>query len=156
MGAYATTPAQNITAFRGIANGNLSIFNNSLAGVEAGSGRGNVINFHGQSRSDSSSVTARVSNTSHPLSFSSTTVVPMPLFLFATNLNNSGTFGGFDGRIAFYSIGTSINLAQLDTRVSNLIASINLYLDIGLNPDNYDQDTINYIYNAYKAGGSLA
>jgi len=116
-----------------------------------------VTGFYGQSRSDSSSVTARVSSTSYPLSIPSTTVVPMPIFLFATNLDGGYPYQEFDGRIAFYSIGTKINnLAQLDTRVSNLIASINLYLDIGLNPDNYDQDTINYIYNAYKAGGSLA
>ena len=157
MGAYATTPAQNITAFRSQGSGVFSIYNNSSAGAFAGSGTDNVTGFHGQSRASSTSVTARVSNTSYPLSIPSTTVVPMPLFLFTTNLNNSGTYQKFDGRIAFYSIGTKINnLAQLDTRVSNLIASINLYLDIGLNPDNYDQDTINYIYNAYKAGGSLA
>lgn len=124
MGAYATTPAQNITAFRGIGSGNLAIYNNSLAGADAGSGRGNVTNFHGQSRSDSSSVTARVSNTSHSLSFPSTTVVPMPLFLFATNLNNSGKFGGFDGRIAFYSAGTALDLAKLDSHVSSYVTAI--------------------------------
>jgi hypothetical protein len=76
-------------------------------------------------------------------------------FVFGINLAGTASFKT-SATLAFYSIGTSINLAQLDTRISNLIASINLYLDIGLNPDNYDQDTINYIYNAYKAGGSLA
>jgi len=107
------------------------------------------------SRISQSEYTVRLNGANIPRISASTGVNALNAFIFCRNFNNF-PFTFSTDTLAFYSIGTSINLAQLDTRVSNLIASINLYLDIGLNPDNYDQDTINYSYNAYKAGGSLA
>jgi hypothetical protein len=107
------------------------------------------------SRSSNLEYTVRLNGANIPRISTSTGVNALNAYIFCRNFNGSPVTFSTD-TLAFYSIGTSINLAQLDTRVSNLIASINLYLDIGLNPDNYDQDTINYIYNAYKAGGSLA
>lgn len=116
----------------------------------------NETGFIGYSRASSATVDFEVFSSS-ATDWPHSSVTPLASNALVFGSNEPGGPGRFtDATIAFYSIGTSINLAQLDTRVSNLIASTNLYLDIGLNPDNYDQDTINYIYNAYKAGGSLA
>jgi hypothetical protein len=118
-------------------------------------GKQSAVGLLGVSRSGAANYIARIEGSDTTINAASIGASPDNLFVFARNVGGSPN-QTTDATIAFYSIGTSINLAQLDTRVSNLIASINLYLDIGLNPDNYDQDTINYIYNAYKAGGSLA
>lgn len=57
--------------------------------------------------------------------------------------------------IAFYSIGTSVDLEALDTAVDNLLAAMQFHFNTGLNPAGYDADTIRYINAGYEAGGSL-
>ena len=77
----------------------------------------------GMSRNASGSYTARVSGSSSSLTSPSTTPVSANLFLFA--LNNNGTASSFSSdRFAFYSIGESLDLALLDTRVTTLINAI--------------------------------
>ena len=76
-----------------------------------------VLHFIGGSRSSSSQFTARHSGTSVILNVSSTAPGASSVLLFAGSpiLINS------DARLAFYSIGESLNLALLDARVTALI-----------------------------------
>jgi hypothetical protein len=60
-----------------------------------------------------------------------------------------------DATIAFYSIGTSLSLEDLDTAVTNLINRLKFALLVGENPSGLDPDTIDYIVRGYEAGGSL-
>jgi hypothetical protein len=70
--------------------------------------------------------------------------------------NNSGTVDGFTtSTLAFYSIGTSLSLEDLDTAVSNLITRLKFALLVGENPSGLDPDTIDYIVRGYEAGGTL-
>ena len=77
----------------------------------------------GESRSASGSYTARVSGSSATISSTSTTPNNINLFVFCQN--NQGTAASFtNARLAFYSIGESLDLAKLDTRVSALITTL--------------------------------
>jgi len=75
------------------------------------------LGFFGTNRSDSATFISRNggSNASH----STTSVTPT-----AENIRVFGTAGYADGRLNFYSIGESLDLAALDTRVSALITAI--------------------------------
>lgn len=75
------------------------------------------------SRSSSGSFTARFGGTSTSISTASETTLAANLFVLARNTNGSPEFYG-DARLAFYSIGESLNLALLDARVTDLINAI--------------------------------
>jgi hypothetical protein len=98
--------------FRNRTSGEYSIVNNALAG------------FVGSSRSTSSSYIYRANGAS---STDLTPSIPVPgsrnHFVFARNNGTSAEFFATQS-IAFYSIGESLDLALLDTRVSNLITAI--------------------------------
>ena len=76
-----------------------------------------TVNFIGSSKTNSSGFTARLNNTSTFYSASATSPGTSNILLFAGSpgLINS------NARIAFYSIGESLDLALLDARVTDLI-----------------------------------
>lgn len=80
------------------------------------------LGFLGVSRASSSQYTARVEGASYAIVNTSNTTVGESIHVFQRN------FAGFsipiDARLAFYSIGESLDLAALDTRVSSLITAI--------------------------------
>jgi len=83
--------------------------------------------FSGASRSSSSSINYRLNTSNLQLitgNVSSTSAAPhnSTINLLSTTLNNNRYYSG--SRLAFYSIGESLDLAALDTRVSNLITAI--------------------------------
>ena len=73
-------------------------------------------------RANSSQITARAARLNFgPLSTASNTPPSVSVFIFAENSN--GSVGARTNvRLAFYSIGESLDLALLDNRVSTLIA----------------------------------
>jgi hypothetical protein len=76
----------------------------------------------GTNRADSFNFNVRVSQTNYPYSQASQSSSTDNHFIFARN-NGSGTAESYsNGRLAFYSIGESLDLALLDARVSALIA----------------------------------
>jgi hypothetical protein len=90
----------------------------SFVGVAAAA----VAGFFGVSRSSSSTSVTRGSGTSTSGSAVSSTPSSRDIWVFG---RNSGTTPAItDARIAFYSIGESLDLALLDTRVSTLITAI--------------------------------
>jgi hypothetical protein len=77
----------------------------------------------GGSRSSNSAFTTRSSSISNTVSATSSPVSNLPVCVFAINQDNSVVDYSLS-RLAFYSIGESLDLAALDTRVSNLITAI--------------------------------
>lgn len=79
--------------------------------------------FFGWSRDSSSSAICRVSSQNKDITANS--VAPPGLSWFVFCRNNSGVPNAFTiSRLSFYSIGESLDLALLDTRVSNLMTAI--------------------------------
>ena len=78
-----------------------------------------VTGFAGHSRATSSSYTIRASATNYSASVTSQTPYAANVFVFATN---PASFYS-DARLAFYSIGESLDLALLDARVTALITA---------------------------------
>jgi hypothetical protein len=80
--------------------------------------------FRGISRSSSASFIYRRANTNETANIASFAVTHQSLGMFARR-RNTGAYDNYsDARLAFYSIGESLDLAALDTRVSNLITAI--------------------------------
>jgi hypothetical protein len=108
------------------------------------------IGFIGGSRPSSSLVNARAASTNYTLERESSIPLNTSLLVFAGGAEYSSC------RLAFYSIGESLNLAQLDARVTTLVNHLAFAINTGLNPTNYDADTIAYVNAGYAAGGTLA
>ena len=99
-----------------LTNGNLFIRSRSSASVN----RTSVTGFLGISRSLSASYISRVSSTDTTHTQASATPVNATLGVFQDGSNPTGTTYN-DGAIAFYSIGESLTLSLLDSRVTTLI-----------------------------------
>ena len=81
----------------------------------------NVRTFQGMTRSSTSQFTARISGQSSTINQNSNnTAAKVNLFVFAQS-DNSTPANYSSARLAFYSIGESLDLALLDTRVTTLI-----------------------------------
>jgi len=133
-GVYVTE-APNLTTTRGfIGNApstgvnnfiNAVTFNNTL-GLNNRNAASNLPNqglttgYKGTTRSASNSWSVRTGNTNFNYTSASSTPNSSAFGVFA---RGTGTFA--DARMSFYSIGENLNLALLDTRVSNLMTAIN-------------------------------
>jgi hypothetical protein len=87
----------------------------------SGSASVGTATLFGLSRNNSSSYTARVSASNASISSTSTTANNINLFIFAQNNQNISAQSYSNARLAFYSIGESLNLALMDARVTDLI-----------------------------------
>ena len=83
----------------------------------------NPTGLHGTSRSASATFSSRVGSTTRSHSQTSETATTSSTYLFALAASVADTTPGTftAARLAFYSIGESLNLALLDTRVTTLI-----------------------------------
>jgi hypothetical protein len=81
----------------------------------------NTIGFYGHSRASSSSYSSRVLGvSSSPITVNAISATASDYGVFG-RLPAAGSLLGFSGRISFYSIGESLDLALLDARVTTLI-----------------------------------
>jgi hypothetical protein len=80
--------------------------------------------FVGTSRIGGSQYVARIGAASSTIASTSTAPVSTSLFVFGQSTEGVGPQSFTTSRLAFYSIGESLDLAALDTRVSNLITAI--------------------------------
>jgi hypothetical protein len=80
--------------------------------------------LYGNTRSSSSSIITRANSNNYPESLLSTTPLSSSILVFARG-NVSAPLTYSSGRLSFYSIGESLDLAALDSRVSTLMTSIN-------------------------------
>lgn len=83
----------------------------------------NVIKAVGVSRSTSSSITIRTDGVSTSVSIASAAAGSPKFFVLAAN-DGTGAVQHSPARLAFYSIGESLDLALLDSRVSTLYTAI--------------------------------
>jgi hypothetical protein len=79
--------------------------------------------FLGINRSTSGSYTWRANTATGSLSIASQTPYNGNVYIFGLN-NNGALSNPTNARLCFYSIGESLNLALLDTRVSNLMTAL--------------------------------
>lgn len=86
-------------------------------------GRNQSIGLVGASRSNAVNYTARSSSISDTITQAEQGSSAFSYYIFAFNRNNS-KIGSTDARLAFYSIGESLGLALLDSRVTTLINAI--------------------------------
>ena len=101
----------------------LSAYLSALFGANAVAGQGNTIGFKGASRSNSSEISIRTGlNTATASQNSSAETAALNITIFADNYANVVSDYS-NSRLAFYSIGESLDLALLDTRISTLITS---------------------------------
>jgi hypothetical protein len=82
--------------------------------------QGSATGFIGHSRAVAASFTSRLGGATQSNSLSSSSSTGANIFVFARN-NNGSLSLPTDARLAFYSIGESLDLALLDTRVTTLI-----------------------------------
>jgi len=101
---------------RSAVSGNLFLRNRCDTGTTIASGA--AIGFMGHSRNQSNQYVFRVTGSNTTVNIASQLPANGTLTLFARTLFYS------DARIAFYSIGESLDLALLDTRVSTLISDL--------------------------------
>jgi len=103
-------------------SGNMFTRVHSTTGITI-SGAGSTTGFVGSSRSSAGSFDFRINSSNTSGSHASNVHPAAPIAIFAGN--NSGTVSQFtDATLAFYSIGTSVDLEALDTAVSNLVTAI--------------------------------
>lgn len=107
-------------AFRNGANVNFRSRGGATAGVIS---QGATAGLIGHSRAAAATFTARAGGTSATVTTTSVAANNINMYVFGRN--NAGTLNlPTDARLAFYSIGESLDLALLDTRVSALITAI--------------------------------
>jgi hypothetical protein len=80
-----------------------------------------ALGFAGASRSASTATSARIGNTNFGSSNASVATTANSILVFARSTPTVTAQNYFSGRLAFYSIGESLNLALLDARVTDLI-----------------------------------
>jgi hypothetical protein len=116
-GSFGTTGTQITLAPAGSAFARL----NTFTSVDVGS-LFSGLGLCGVQRSSSSQFTARGSKNSVLYSAISGSPSELDLYIFARNL--VGNYAYTNARLAFYSIGESLDLARLDARVTDLINAI--------------------------------
>jgi hypothetical protein len=86
-------------------------------------GASGLLGFGGSSRSASANYAIRFSGSNTTVTETSLAPTANNLFVFARN--NNGSVGNYtNARLAFYSIGESLDLALLDTRVTTLVNAL--------------------------------
>lgn len=118
IGAGSASGSTHIGRFQD--NGTLYSRNRSTAFVTYGTGQ--ETGFVGLARSLSSSYIRRSSQASVPVTQTSSTPYDANIFVFWSNGGASSQYS--NGRLAFYSIGEALDLALLDTRISDFITAI--------------------------------
>jgi hypothetical protein len=102
-----------------------SIAKNARLNQSTSSNVGGIdLGFFGASRSAASEFTARKGGSNTTYSVASATPQSRNLAVFAYRISATGA-GHTNGRLSFYSIGESLDLALLDTRVDALMTAIN-------------------------------
>jgi len=114
--------------------------NRSAAGTDTGSLP--AAGFIAANRSVSGEYVVRNGESETTASVASETPTSDNILLFR---RGSGSFAYGAHTLAFYSIGTSLSLEDLDTAVSNLITRLKFALLTGENPARYDGDTVAHV-----------
>ena len=154
LGSRNSTTGRNFMDLGGGGNKlRVSARSNTVLTAAAAPDSGTVI---AHARSDSAEMSYRLNGVTYTDTLASESPDVDTLLVYARRNVSTGAAENFStNTLAFYSIGTSLSLADLDTAVSNLINRLKFALLVGENPSGLDPDTIDYIVRGYEAGGSL-
>jgi len=117
-------------------------------------GLGETNGFIGNSRSSSASFIGRCADFNTTFISTSEATDSGQIVVFARTALNPARFS--TATIAFYSVGSGIDLELFDNRVSRLINNIAFYINTGLDGNSYNVDTLRYINVGYARGGTLS
>jgi len=150
---FVSTIGNSRIVFSSTSNANFNFDSRNGASAFATVYPVNPIGFVGHSRNTSTTALFRVANGTTSYSMISYTPTSVNVHVFSRELGGIPT----DARIAFYSIGESLDLEKLDNRVTRLMNLITYTQTAGL-PDLsvMDMDAAAYIGGAYRAGGTLS
>ena len=90
--------------------------------------RGTTTGFSGIRRNLSSAFDYRYGGGTGSITATSSAAPSANFFVFANNLPGTGAYIPSNGRLAFYSFGASVSLANLDSRISTLVSEIGVAL----------------------------
>jgi len=121
MGAGSAT-ASGTSMLQGRVSGVTGAFRTRSRNTSNQNGGTEAVGLMGMSRSGSGSYVIRANGGNTTASVTSQT--PLSASVFVYGVNNSGLDFANDARLAFYSLGESLDLALLDTRVSALYTAI--------------------------------
>lgn len=100
----------------------INFYANTASNVALVRTRSGALGLYAVSRSNASQVNARIGGVTTSGTAASTTPWNGNIYVFARNLNNGTLFRQYiNARLAFYSIGESLNLALFDARLTDLI-----------------------------------
>jgi hypothetical protein len=119
LGSAQTTP----TSVGNTISSTVTVSTRNAVSSVANLGNPTGTGFAGVARSSSSGFNSRWVGINRNFSFASTTNISSNFLIFSGNLNGNPS-NRTNGRLSFYSIGQSLNLALLDTRVANLMTAI--------------------------------
>jgi hypothetical protein len=106
-------------------SGGLNLKNRiNLTGGTTITSEGTTAGFKGHSRSSSTNTTIRTSQTNTTNTTASTTLVSGTIAVFSDGASARYS----DARMSFYSLGTNVDLALLDTRITALMTTLNTIL----------------------------
>jgi hypothetical protein len=123
LGARTSTLSQTTIGRSGAIPNNLLVSSRSGVAAFAGTDLSTTTGFFGSSRNNSSDFIARGSGVNETIVASSISPLNKNVHVFQRNSDDAKIVT--DARISFYSIGESLDLAALDSRVSTLMTSIN-------------------------------
>jgi hypothetical protein len=127
---YLTTaePTSNVAMYLGLtgrlqhgSSSTNAFYASKTTGFSYATGSGKPINFFGQRRSSLTTETARVNGSTYTANTTATATNSNPIFVF--RFSQDGVPYYPSARLAFYSIGESLDLALLDARVTALITA---------------------------------
>jgi hypothetical protein len=121
-GGGAASAGTNLLTQGAFIDGRLFTRNRSSAGTD--SGVAVAAGFVGMSRGSSSAYTTRTNGTNYNVAVVSDGLLSSNTLVFSRDGTSGDSGGTTDARLAFYSIGESLDLALLDTRVTTLINAI--------------------------------
>ena len=121
MAAQITSPVGSSSRISD--NSNTAIFSINSGSPASSSYNSQQLGFLGVSRANSSNIAYRANTTTTTAVNSSNFHIGINTLVFARSVNGSAN-QFTNARLSFYSIGESLDLALLDTRVSNLITAI--------------------------------
>lgn len=145
-----------LTGATGIYQSATSATYRSRVNLAQSAGSQHQAGFGGINRNLSTSFEYRRARTNTSATVTSQTASSDDVFIFARNNGSNAAELFTSSRISFYSIGESVDLAKLDSRVSRLVAELAFTINTGLIATPYDIDTLKYINAGYEAGGTLA
>jgi hypothetical protein len=122
IGATNVTGSQIFTGFTGAGAGRLSTRLHDGTTTTSTANLHTATGLFAASRNNSSNYTVRGSSTNQTITFASSGQEPFNIFIFARGIPSPQLYA--DARLAFYSIGESLDLALLDARVTALVNAL--------------------------------